>query len=95
MRILPARSRAATAMIGVVRAVVQAAGRVPRRAIVAVRAAMIATSAAVTVAALRVREGAVQSREVSEVRVASGMIADFVTSATSVRRSRRRRAFPW
>ena len=92
MRISPARSRAATAMIGVVRAVVQAAGRVRRRAIVAVRAAMIATSAAVPVVALRVREGAVQSREVSEVRVASGMIAGF---ASSVRRSRRRRVFPW
>ena len=99
MRILPARSRVATATIGVVLAVaLRGVARVRRRVIAAARAvmiAMIAGGAAAPAAVLRVRETAPESREASEVRAASGMTADIVTSAISVRPSRRRRAFPW
>ena len=69
----------------------QAAARVRRREI-AVRAVMIVTSAAVPVAVHQVRVDAVQSRAVSVARAASVMNGIF---ASSVRRSRRCRAFPW
>ena len=97
MRILPARSRVATATIGVVLAVaLRGVARVRRRVIAAARAvmiAMIAGGAAAPAAVLRAE--AAENREASEVRAASGMTADIVTSAISVRPSRRRRAFPW
>ena len=91
MRISPVKSRAATATTVAVRAVVRAAGRVRRRAIAgaAGRVAMIAAGV------LRVRVAGRGNRAVSEARGISVMIADFATSATSVRRSPRHRVFPW
>ena len=71
----------------------QAAAHVRRREIgIAGHAVMIVTSAAVPVAVHQVRVDAVQSRAVSVARAASVMNGIF---ASSVRRSRRRRAFPW
>ena len=96
MRILPGKSPAATVMIGVAPAgALRAEARVRRRVIAAARAVMIATSAAVPAVVRRVRVAVVQSRVDSAARVASGMIADFATSETSVPPSRRRHAFRW
>ena len=71
----------------------QAAARVRRREIeVLALVVMIGTSAAAQEDALRVPVDAAESRADSEVRVVSGTIVGF---ATSVRRSRRHRAYPW
>ena len=95
MRILPGKSPVATATIGVAPAgALRAEARVRRR-VIAARVAMIATSAVAPAVVRRVRVAVVQSRVDSEARVASGMIADFATSETSVPPSRRRRAFRW
>ena len=88
MRISPGRNRAATATTVAGRAVARAAGRVRRRAI-AVGVARVATIAE---AVLRGLVAGRENRADSEASATSVRIADF---ATSVRRSRRHRVFPW